>query len=190
MFSRLIVAAFAVCLIFVAGCQSSGKSGQKSMHDSKQSSVTSAVAVIYPTEGNNVYGHVTFTQATTGVRVNADIRGLEPNSTHAIHVHEYGDITLSDGTSAGGHYNPAGHDHALPATDTRHAGDFGNLQADSQGNATLSLTARNITINSEWHPVLGRAVIIHAKADDGGQPTGNAGARIGFGVIGIDNPSK
>jgi superoxide dismutase, Cu-Zn family len=31
-------------------------------------------------------------------------------------------------------------------------------------------------------------VIVHAKPDDFGQPVGNAGARIGCGVIGIANP--
>jgi Cu-Zn family superoxide dismutase len=189
MLSRLIAISVAVCMMMTVGCQSSGKSSGHSM-SMKQGSTPAAVAVIYPTEGNNVYGNVLFIREGSKVRVKADIRGLEPNGTHAIHVHEFGDITAPDGTSAGGHYNPARHDHALPTSSVRHAGDFGNLNADAQGNAMLNLVVSNISIDGDWQPVLGRAVIIHAKADDGGQPTGNAGGRIGFGVIGIDNPEK
>jgi superoxide dismutase, Cu-Zn family len=90
-----------------------------------------------------------------------------------------------DATSAGGHFNPEGHPHALPDQEKRHAGDFGNLKADGDGNATLTLTVDNITLNCGGHGILGRAVIVHAKPDDGGQPTGNAGDRIGAGVIGL-----
>jgi Cu/Zn superoxide dismutase len=35
--------------------------------------------------------------------------------------------------------------------------------------------------------VLGRGIVVHADPDDGSQPTGNAGGRIAFGVIGIAN---
>ena len=54
--------------------------------------------------------------------------------------------------------------------------------------ATLKITVDNISIAGEKNPIIGRAIVIHAKVDDGGQPTGNAGARQGFGVIGIAKP--
>jgi Cu-Zn family superoxide dismutase len=47
--------------------------------------------------------------------------------------------------------------------------------------------ADSITINGAKNPILGRGVIVHAKLDDGGQPVGNAGARVACGVIGWAN---
>ncbi len=151
------------------------------------SSIHEAVAVLHATQGNTATGVVRFLQVGPHIKITADVRGLEPNSTHAIHVHQYGDCTLSNGKSAGGHYNPEGHPHALPDSDTRHAGDLGNLQADGDGNAHYETIVDNISLVGHRNPILGRGVIVHAKADDGGQPTGNAGARIAYGVIGIAN---
>ena len=96
-----------------------------------------------------------------------------------------GDDTVNDGASAGGHYNPEGHEHALPEKAMRHAGDLGNLTADAMGKARLELTVDNISVAGPKNPILGRGVIIHEKVDDGGQPTGNAGGRIACGVIGV-----
>jgi Cu-Zn family superoxide dismutase len=72
----------------------------------------------------------------------------------------------------------------------RHAGDFGNLKSNANGTAALDLTVDNISINDPKNPIIGHAVIVHAKMDDGGQPTGNAGARVACGVIGWANPGK
>ncbi|MEZ6192603.1 MAG: superoxide dismutase family protein [Phycisphaerales bacterium] len=155
------------------------------MHIKMMDAITHAVAVMVPTEGNSTHGTVRFEQHDGSVTVTADISGLTPNSTHAFHVHEFGDITAPDGTSAGGHYNPEGHDHGLPEQSARHAGDLGNLTADENGNAHYEITVDNITVAGMHNPVIGRGVIIHAKTDDGGQPTGNAGARIAMGVIGV-----
>lgn len=150
-----------------------------------------AVAVLQPTSGYNTAGMVTFRETVDGkIEMVANISGLKPNSEHAIHVHQYGDLTAADGTNAGSHFNPEGHEHGLPSEeDARHAGDFGNLKADDQGNAKYSLIVDNISIEGD-HSILGRAVIIHEKADTGGQPTGDAGARIAQGVIGIRHPDS
>ncbi|PYK48020.1 MAG: superoxide dismutase family protein [Verrucomicrobia bacterium] len=147
---------------------------------------TTAVAVLHPTKGNQATGIIHFQPVSDGkVRVTATVENLAPNSVHAIHIHEFGDCTAPDATSAGGHYNPEGHPHALPDKKERHAGDLGNLQADAQGKATLDLTVDNITINGSKNPVVGRGVIVHEKKDDGSQPVGNAGGRISCGVIGL-----
>ena len=145
------------------------------------------IAVLTPTEGNDVTGTVTFTETDGKVTVEAKVMGLKPNSEHGFHIHEFGDISAADGKSAGGHYNPEGHDHALPETETRHAGDLGNLEADADGNATLKITVDNINLVEGKDPIIGRGLIVHADPDDGGQPTGNAGARIAMGVIGVEN---
>lgn len=155
-------------------------------HGSMWKSVDELVAVMHGTQGNEkVSGVVRFTKTDDGVLVTADISGLTPDSQHAIHVHEFGDCTDLAAKSAGGHYNPEGHPHGLPPAEERHAGDLGNLQADGAGHATLSLTVNNITLAGLKNPIVGRAVIVHALKDDGGQPTGNAGGRIACGVIGI-----
>jgi len=149
-----------------------------------------AVAVLHPTQGNKAMGTVRFTQEGTGVKVVADIEGLNPGQKHAIHIHQFGDCSSADGMSAGGHYNPEAHEHGLPEKEQRHAGDLGNLQADQSGKAHYELTVNNVTIAGPKNPILGRGVIVHAKVDDGGQPVGNAGGRIACGVIGVANTEK
>lgn len=143
------------------------------------------IAVVTPTEGNKAKGVVRFVEGDDGVQVSARIEGLKPNSKHGFHVHEFGDASAPDGTSAGDHFNPEGHDHGLPPESQRHAGDFGNIEADSRGVGELELTVENLRLTGGPRAILGRAVIVHAEPDDGGQPTGNAGDRIGIGVIGI-----
>lgn len=158
-------------------------------HDHAQawSSVKQAVAVLHPTAGNKCHGTVRFIQDGDAVKVVADLEGLAPGQKHAFHVHQYGDCSSADGMSAGGHYNPEGHPHGLPDAAQRHAGDLGNLQADNDGKAHYEITVRNVTVAGTKNPIVGRGVIVHAKVDDGGQPVGNAGARIACGVIGVAN---
>lgn len=149
-----------------------------------------AVAVLHPTEGNKVKGWVKFEQTNAGVKVTAHVEGLKPNSKHGFHIHEFGDCSAPDGTSAGGHYNPEGHEHALPDGKTRHAGDLGNLEANAQGMAHYEMVVANISVSGEKNPILGRGVIVHAQPDDGSQPVGNAGARLACGVIGVAQAPK
>ena len=152
--------------------------------------IKQAIAVLHSTQGNKPHGTVRFTQEGNSVKVVADVEGLNPNQKHAIHVHEFGDCSSPDGMSTGGHYNPEKHEHGLPDKAMRHAGDFGNLEADASGKAHLELTVNNISVAGTKDPVLGRAVIVHAKVDDGGQPVGNAGGRIACGVIGVANTAE
>jgi Cu-Zn family superoxide dismutase len=150
---------------------------------------TELIAVLSPTEGNQTTGVVTFKPVEKGqVEIEAKLTGLPPNSKHAIHIHQYGDLTSKDGKSAGDHYNPMHHPHGLPETENRHAGDFGNLETDQNGNANFKLTVDNISLAGRLSPIIGRAVVVHAKPDDGSQPLGNAGDRIAVGVIGVRNP--
>jgi superoxide dismutase, Cu-Zn family len=150
---------------------------------------TELVAVLAPTEGNQTTGVVTFKPVENGkVEIEAKLTGLPPSSTHAIHIHQYGDLTSKDGKSAGDHYNPMHHPHGLPDKENRHAGDFGNLETDQNGNADFKLTVDNISLAGRMNPIIGRGIVVHAKRDDGSQPTGNAGDRLAVGVIGVRNP--
>jgi Cu-Zn family superoxide dismutase len=143
------------------------------------------VAVLNSTAGNQVKGTVTFFQTGDKVTVVADVRGLPPNSTHGFHIHEYGDCSAPDATSAGSHFNPGGHPHAGPGTASRHAGDLGNLETSGSGRAYKRLVVDNITLGSGPNNVIGRAVIVHAQRDDlTSQPTGDAGGRVACGLIG------
>ncbi|MEX0647419.1 MAG: superoxide dismutase family protein [Balneolaceae bacterium] len=149
-----------------------------------------AIAVIHPTEGNDVSGVVTFTRTNEGILVDATISGLEADARHGFHVHEYGDCSADDGTSAGGHFNPEDNPHAGPEADERHVGDLGNLDSDGDGEATTNFTDNHIAFSGGSN-ILGRAVVVHAGEDDlQSQPTGDAGARLGCGVIGVANPGE
>jgi Cu-Zn family superoxide dismutase len=170
-----ILAASLICSVFT-------------LHAAETTPVTKAVAVLHPTDRQHCQGVVRFTQEGESVKVVADLEGLTPGQKHAFHIHQYGDCTAPDGMSAGGHYNPEGHQHGLPDSENRHAGDLGNVQADDQGKAHYESTVTGISIMGPKNPIIGRGVIVHAKVDDGGQPVGNAGARIACGVIGVANP--
>ena len=149
-----------------------------------------AVAVLSSTVGQHCHGIVRFTQEGDSVKVVADLEGLTAGQKHAFHIHQFGDCSAPDGMSAGSHYNPEGHKHGLPDTAERHAGDLGNVQADDLGKAHYEITVNNVSINGSKNPIIGHAVIVHAKIDDGSQPVGNAGGRIACGVIGIAGPGK
>jgi superoxide dismutase, Cu-Zn family len=148
---------------------------------------TKAIAVLHPTAGNKVEGTVTFTKSGDVIKIVADVIGLTPGK-HGFHIHEFGDCSSTDGKSAGGHFNPDNNPHAGHDADKRHEGDMGNIEADSSGKAHLELTDKIMTMSGK-HSIIGRGVIVHEKADDlHSQPTGNAGARVACGVIGIAKP--
>jgi Cu-Zn family superoxide dismutase len=167
-----------------------GKSGGKATldrHESMWVSVTRGVAVVYPTKNNSCSGTLNFAQSGDSLQVTGKVTGLKPNGTHAMHIHEFGDQSSDNGDAAGSHYNPGGHPHGAPEADpsARHAGDLGNIKADASGTATINITLKGTTVAGLKNPIIGRSVVIHEKADDFGQPVGNAGGRIGVGVIGV-----
>ncbi len=179
------IAALLMVVIFsLLVCQP--REEQQPMGEMQGEKITRAVAVLHPTEGNDVTGTVWFTKTENGIKVVADVRGLTPGK-HGFHIHQYGDCTAPDGTSAGGHFAPDGSPHGAPSdpADQRHVGDLGNLNADEEGVAHLEWTDPVISF-SGGHNIIGRAVVVHAGEDDlESQPTGDAGARVACGVIGI-----
>jgi Cu-Zn family superoxide dismutase len=145
-----------------------------------------AVAILHSASGSQVTGTVTFTLMGDTVQVVADITGLTPGK-HGFHIHEFGDCSAADASSAGGHFNPMKKPHGAPDAAERHAGDLGNLEADSAGKAHLELKDNMLKLSGE-NSILGRGVIVHEKVDDWSQPTGNAGGRVACGVIGVAKP--
>ena len=149
--------------------------------------INRAVAVLHPTKGSSVSGLVTFTKVDDGVRVVADMTGLTPGD-HGFHIHDFGDCSAPDSTSAGGHFNPTGHEHGGPDAEKRHIGDLGNITADANGKGHYDRVDKQLTFEGP-HSIIGRSVIVHEKADDlKSQPTGDAGGRVACGVVGVAKP--
>jgi Cu-Zn family superoxide dismutase len=149
------------------------------------SKVTYAVAMVEGLGEHKVKGKVTFTQKEDGVEIVAELTGLQPGE-HGFHIHEFGDCSMADGKCAGAHFNPDHKDHGSPESANRHVGDLGNIKAGSTGEATYKRTDTVISLNGP-HSIIGRSVIVHAKADDL-KTVASAGDRIGCGVIGIGDP--
>ena len=174
---------------FLMGCTSAPKNHSHS--DKSVAPVYYAVAHIKPTEGNSISGEVHFSEGFGEVKIVARIQGLPPNSEHGFHIHEYGDCRAPNASSAGGHYNPTGHQHGGPESDAKHVGDLGNLKSNKKGEANLKITIRGMSLLGSVSPVLGRGVIVHKNPDDLiSQPTGGAGDRIGCGIIGAAEKLK
>jgi len=155
------------------------------------SAVTDAVAVVMPTQGQTATGTVHFHRVGDSVHVTGELSGLTPNAKHGFHLHEFGDCTAPDGASAGGHFAPEGHPHGAPDPATHHAGDLGNIEADAAGKAKVDVTVKGLGLASGDRAIVGRAVVVHAQPDDlTSQPAGNAGARVGCGVVGVAKPAS
>lgn len=145
-----------------------------------------ASAELEPRSGHkSVKGKVEFEQVEKGVRVIANIEGLSPNSAHGFHIHEKGDCSAKDASSAGGHFAPLQQPHGAPGDNKHHVGDMGNLKADKEGKAVLSQVFEALSLDPKSKSYIGaKAVVLHAKADDlKSQPSGDAGGRIACGVI-------
>lgn len=142
-----------------------------------------AEARLEPTQGNKVTGFVSFRPKSDGTEVVAMVGNLTPGA-HGFHIHEKGDCSAPDATSAGAHFNPAGHAHGDPGQGEHHAGDLPQLMADASGNAMLTIRLAGLTIGHGESDVIGRGLIVHAAPDDyTTQPTGNSGARVACAVI-------
>lgn len=138
---------------------------------------TTAHADLGPASGSTVSGTVAVTAVDGGVRLEVKATGLKPG-VHGFHVHEVGDCSAPDASSAKGHFNPGGKPHG------GHAGDLADLSADAAGAASLSSVITGLTLDEGPTGIIGRAFVIHADPDDHvTQPSGNSGKRVACGVI-------
>ncbi len=152
-----------------------------------------AVAKIATTSDGGVSGQATFVaQGGDQVEVALEVSGMTPGQ-RAWHIHQgtsCGRDKLADGgiggpgTAAGPHWNPGKMAHGLPGTKMHHAGDFGNFTVDSSGKGSAKLTASGFTLEDTGETsALGHALIIHGGTDNGGGENGDAGPRVGCGII-------
>ena len=148
--------------------------------------IAEATAVIKGTqEGSQINGEVKLREVKGGVEVMAEVTNVPNPGKHGFHVHEKGSCD-DIGKAAGGHFNPKGVAHGLLSKDGSehaHAGDMGNITIDEKGAGMLSEFLAGASLTSGEDNISGKAIILHEKEDDFSQPTGNAGARIGCGII-------
>ncbi|MBX2921340.1 MAG: superoxide dismutase family protein [Chitinophagaceae bacterium] len=102
----------------------------------------------------------------------------------AVHLHEHGDCG-DNGKASHGHWNPTNAQHGKWGSASFHSGDIGNVELDKSGKGTITLETDLWTLGgTAAKNILAKALIVHGGVDDyTTQPTGNAGSRIGCGVI-------
>lgn len=132
---------------------------------------------------HSLQGNVSFYQVKSGVLVTARLRGLPPaeagdcgQRVFAFHIHNGTACTGNEKDSfadAGTHYNPGDCAHPF------HPGDLPPVFSND-GTAWFAVLTNRFAVQD----VIGRAVILHAGPDDfTTQPAGNAGEKIGCGII-------
>ena len=164
---------------------SSAKDEVKEMMDEAKTEMNEQETVVKfmlePKSDSKVKGEVTFTEEDDEVSMVAVLSGLTEGE-HAIHIHQTADCTASDGSSAGGHWNPTNEPHGKwGASEGYHKGDIGNFTADADGNAKVEFSTEEwcIGCDDENKNILGKGVIVHQGVDDfTSQPSGAAGARV------------
>ena len=143
------------------------------------------VANLASASGSLVSGRLTLVPIANGVHVSGEVGGFKPGSSHGFHIHEKGDCSAADATSAGGHFNPGGQPHGRAMQGAHHAGDSDNVVANADGVARVDADFMGVTLGGGApNDIAGRAFVVHAAPDDyTSQPSGNAGARVACGVI-------
>jgi Cu-Zn family superoxide dismutase len=142
-----------------------------------------ATAEMKPASQSEVSGTINFSEKDGKLGIAVDLKGLKPGD-HGFHIHEKGDCSAPDATSAGDHFNPDQKEHGAPDAPAHHAGDLGNITAGEDGTIKTTKTVDFLTLGDGANSAVGKAVIVHEKADDmKTQPTGNAGGRIACGVV-------
>lgn len=185
MFKQLGLLASAV---MIAGCASYKKAETPAHHSTQatpvhdeaaHAAVKSATTKMIARQGLKLKGQIGLEQKENGVKLVVNFSGVAPGA-HGFHIHEKGDCSAADFTSAGGHFNPKGHSHGALNAPNSHAGDLGNLDVPKSGKVKKEIMLEG----AHLHDFIGKSVILHENADDyTTQPTGNAGGRIACGII-------
>ncbi len=188
--TAILVSSLAAALA-LAGCASTAdtaadaSASEPAPAPAATSALASATANLAAASGSLVSGQLRLMPMGDGVHVTGEVGGLPPNSTHAFHIHEKGDCSAADASSAGGHFNPTNQPHGRITNPQHHAGDNDNLVADARGVARVDAHFAGVVLGGGGATdAVGKAIVVHAQPDDyTSQPSGNAGARIACGVI-------
>lgn len=178
---RIALMAIATTL-FLSAC---GTTPEPKSAAPAQSTARQAVVNLASASGSLVSGKVTVMPMADGVHLTGTVGGLPANSTHGFHIHEKGDCSAADASSAGPHFNPAAAPHGKAESGAHHAGDMDNVVANAEGVVNLDVHVSGVTLGGgAANDIAGRALVVHAAPDDyTSQPAGNAGARVACGVI-------
>lgn len=175
----------ATVAVMLAACASAPKAPAPVPAPPAVSTAQLAEANLSPASASLVSGRLALVPEPGGVHISGLIGGLQPMQQPAFHVHERGDCSSVDASSAGNHFNPTAQPHGRPGSGTHHLGDMDNLRADAQGRANVDIHLKGVTLGGgAANDIAGRALIVHAHPDDHhSQPAGNAGVRIACGII-------
>lgn len=180
------LAAATLAVLGLAACSSTPPKSPAAPAPSAPAQDHDAVANLASASGSLVSGRLqVMSMGANAVHIAGDIGGLAPGSSHGFHIHEKGDCSAADASSAGGHFNPGAAPHGRMDEGAHHAGDIDNITADAQGVAHVNMHVPGLTLGTgAANDVAGRAIIVHADPDDyRSQPAGNAGKRLACGVI-------
>ena len=129
------------------------------------------------------------------VQLVLELSGLTPGE-HAFHIHDKGDCSAPDASSAGGHWNPTASGHGS------HTGDLPSILIRANGKAHQEFDTDRFNVRALLDAD-GSAVVLHAGRDNfanipaaysSGEPpvtgpnaatlgTGDAGGRFACGVV-------
>jgi Cu-Zn family superoxide dismutase len=177
--------------LFLSACNSGtkqsdeGQSTSEDQQEEAQDDEGTAKATMEAASGSKVTGEANFTEENGKVLFELSVDNLTPGE-HAVHIHEKGDCSAEDASSAGGHWNPTMKPHGKREDGSSfHKGDIGNMSVGNDGKGTMRLSIAGWSIGgADSSNVVGKSVIVHEKADDfTSQPSGNAGGRLSCGVI-------
>ncbi len=133
-------------------------------------------------KGDKPLGTMTFSRSGSVVTITGEFSGHKKGD-YALYVHDKGDCS-DRGRKIGGHLNPTGAKHGPPASPQRHAGDFGNVTFDKEGNATFSMETDSVTLEADRPDgVVGRAVVVYSRKDN---KSGKPGSPLACGVVMLD----
>ena len=120
-------------------------------------------------------GRITLHAEPGGVRLSGEIGGLARNGAHVLQVHERGDCSAIDASSAGPYFDPSGQGLL--------AGGSERIVANERGVARVDQLVRGAVLGGgAANDIGGRALVVL------GSTTGATGARIACGVITIAPP--
>ena len=139
--------------------------------------------------GEKCKGTINIIEIKNGIQFDINLKNMIPG-LHGFHIHEAGN--LEDGCkSCCSHFNPLKKTHGGITGPERHLGDLGNIEVDNKGVCNTTIIDKHLQLRGYKYNIIGRSIVVHEKEDDLGKggnkeskKTGNAGSRIGCGVIG------
>jgi len=192
MLQHLLIVASLSAIISCGGSTSTNGTSDTSSSTSMDTSVTAAATVTHAEAtisgtkaDTTVDGKASFDADNGKVKLVLELTIPKMgNKTVAVHIHEHPDCG-DNGNASHGHWNPTHAQHGKWGSGSFHLGDIGNVKLDAQGKGTLEMSTDLWTLGSDTtSSVLNRAIIVHSGTDDyKSQPSGNAGSRIGCGII-------